>query len=225
MQTFIFVKPRYIEDKVSHYILSDDSAGLSQFSLGLDNACCDIKNTTINLGGKIIFGVGYEICVAIPTDNLPDFLSLLRKYDFLDFMAGSGDSALEAYKALEFAQANNSRELVMYSFEVEDDLNTPILDEMEKALPDNHTYDHSIELPGIDLDHDKEKSESSSSSSDSESEAEKPSAKQKIIDVLTEIKHLAPQIAQIKESSPETFKAIKELVDSMIMLAENRIGD
>ncbi len=224
MNVFVFLKPNGIEEKIQHLMQMDKPDALRAFSQSMELAFKDLSDWATGATGNRVCEWGTHICLEIPVDKVNDLPGYLGKYESttgMDFAIGIGMSPYEAFKALLVAENNPDNKVVMYSDEIEEQLESDEWSELEKGLPDTaYEGGHSVDIPGLKLDTEPESpAEKPTESPSAPAATPKANPKQKVIQTLTQVKQMAPAIAQLKESNPEVYKAIKSIIDAMIAMA------
>ena len=217
MNIFAFLEPKMLDQTLLKSILGGNADALRAFSMSMEKAYLDFKSWAANIAmGNVVLGFGTKLCIEIPIDKVNELNIYTKKYEEttnLDFCIGVGMTPIEAYKARLFS-LDSEEQLVMYSDEIEDALSEESMDKAE-----SEAQNYSLTLPGLNLEDDDKKQELKSKDQVKSPIKETKSPKQKVIETLMQVKQLAPEIAKLKDSSPQAFQAIKSVVDSLILLA------
>lgn len=214
MKTYICVKPADIEMNFENSLLAEEVEELVKFSAPLERAFREIKEWATNNSGRVLSSFGEQIIIEMGVDKMPEISNYFRDYEStnkIPFSIGIGMRPLEAYKAMQDASTTIGGDIVLYSDDVENSFED--MDEFSKAEGDSHSFD----FPGLELEKDFQDTPQQEKRTENA-----PSNKDRIIETLMFIKQNANSIAQLKESNPKAYDAIKKVVDSMILMAQGQ---
>jgi hypothetical protein len=217
MLIIVAIKPVQIDVDMAVALQSNDPENLLKTTAPLVRAFEELDEWTINNGGRTLCRWGEFFCLAISADQVDKFAQFNKRWEMtskLCFAVGIGGTPMEAFYAMEASEAKGGESIVLYS----DDLETTMSSESEPIMSKAETM-YGFDFPNLGLD-EPNAAEPNQPQQQPQQQAPEDSMKQKVVQALMQIKQVAPLIAQLKDTSPEAYGAVKSLVDAMLEMAK-----
>jgi hypothetical protein len=216
MLIHVMIKPCEVDVLMAVALQSNDPENLLKATSPLIRMFDDLNEWTVNNGGRVLCKFGEFFALAISADVVDKFSQFIKKYEYTSKTStaiGIGGTPMEAFYAMEASEAKGGESIVLYS----DDLESTMSSESEPILSKAETM-YGFDVPNLGLD--EPNAAEPNQPQQPQQQPQQDSMKQKVVQALMQVKQTAPMIAQLKDTSPEAYGAIKALVDAILEMAK-----
>ena len=225
MNIFIVWEAHQIEGLVTSALMADNMAELRHISQDLERASNDLTQWALQAGGSLVLNLTSRGCVSIAPDRAPEVAMVRAKFQEASntaMVVGMGMSIAEAFTALRHGKLHGSDGVSLYMPEMEEELiNQPpgeLFGKSEGLRKDGEPDDTPAPAdPGSAPSPDS----GAAGAGMMQSPADFQDPKQAIMQALQEIKANSGAIERLKSTSPAAYAAVKDVVQAMIMMAQN----
>lgn len=243
MNVFVVWQVDQIEGIISSSFMADNVVELRRSSQDLAKAASIIKAWAIAHGGSGILDMVSIGAFEVPADKMNELPEVRRRFELLTdktLSVGVGMDLPEAYKAMKFASDGGGSKISLYTEEME-------AEQMGKSLAKNgkvgteSAVGFAQEQPDEAQSAPAEQAPPEASASAGPAPAAPGGAPQQegdpqqggqpqdpraaIVQALQEVKANAEAIEALKQSNPQAYDAIKDVVQAMIMMAQGMMQD
>jgi len=222
MMIFIIIKPIQVDEIIATALQSNDPDDLLKATAPLDRMFEDLNDWSLNNGGRVLCRFGEFFCLTISADKVDEFSQFNKHWEYVaktPSAVGIGGTPMEAFFAMEASEAKNGESIVLYS----DDLEYGIESDIPEANLSKSDDTFDLSFPNIVMDEKDPSQEPQEGQGGQQAQGkpdEKDSVKQKVVQALMMVKQNAQIIGQLKDTNPDAYGAIQQLVEAMLQMAQ-----
>ncbi len=247
MNVFVVWKVDHMDGLIVSSLLADNAVELRRTSQDLNKASATLKAWAIGNGGSAILEMTTMGAFQVPAEKMTELPEVRRRFEFLTdrtLSVGVGMDLPEAYKAMEFASSGGGNKIALYTEEMESARAEEVAKSLEKnqkvgtQQPVGASQEQPEESQSAPPESQQPPAEASAGSAPAPSGAPPQDAQQAqggeeasqdprtaIVQALQEVKANADAIEALKESNPQAYEAVKDVVQAMILMAQGMMQD
>ncbi len=245
MNVYVVWQVDQIEGIISSSFLSDNVVELRRASQDLTKAASIVKAWAIGNGGAPILDMTTTGAFEVPADKMTELPEVRRRFELLTdrtLSVGVGMDLPEAYKAMKFASDGGGSKIALYTDEMEAGLGKSLEkggktgtesavgfsqeqpEESQSAPPPQQSApEASAEAGPAPAAPASGGPQQDAPQQPQDGQSQDPRAA--IVQALQEVKANAEAIEALKQTNPQAYDAIKDVVQAMILMAQGLMAD